>query len=116
MNFLPFEKVSFDTKLTQGEVMDKMCSVTEKRKIFRFGRLGDKPYEGEVGKNTFHVTRILDYRNGFKPEIEGRIISGAKHTRVNLMFRMHKMLLIVGSLFFFICFPLLIYCYTGQVD
>lgn len=81
MPLLPFDKFRIDTSLTSVEVHNALAAAVEPRKRFRFGR-GRCPFEGELGIDSFTLTRIISYRNSFIPSIRGRIITTSSGSTV----------------------------------
>ncbi|MCX6319918.1 MAG: hypothetical protein NTW29_21745 [Bacteroidetes bacterium] len=94
MNFkkyLPFERFEITTRLSAGEVMNRISGkVVPKKKfrLFSFSSSPDKPYEGELSGDSFTISRIIDYRNSFLPVISGQVTSIAGKTRIKITMRL----------------------------
>lgn len=76
MKFLPYEHTTYKTRLKPAEVTERLMKITEPKKVIRsayFGSKSGKQYEGEIGLNSFTITRIIGYRNSFLPRIKGRV-------------------------------------------
>ncbi|MFK7934630.1 MAG: hypothetical protein AB8G22_14055 [Saprospiraceae bacterium] len=75
MKYLPYEKINFKTKLSSTEVLAKIETALEPRKMFRgsgFLKAEEhKFFQGEIRGNTFDMVRIINYRNSFLPQIKG---------------------------------------------
>jgi len=100
MKFLPFEKITYRTKLDSEEILNRIWEIVEPKKTFRmtgiFGSSSEhKPYEGSINGNSFSITRIIGYRNSFLPIIKGNIEENLRYTKVNVKMRLHI------SVFFF---------------
>jgi hypothetical protein len=56
----------------------------EPRKVFRFSTGPGKKYEGHLDGNRFEISRIIDYRNSFLPNITGTIEDNGIKRTVNV--------------------------------
>ncbi|MEN7550521.1 hypothetical protein AAG747_21555 [Rapidithrix thailandica] len=77
MKYLPFENITYKTKLDSEEIQNRITEIIEPEKIFRktgfWGSSNYKPYEGRVDGTSFTITRIIGYGNSFLPRIKGNI-------------------------------------------
>jgi hypothetical protein len=93
MKYLPFENITYKTKLDSEEILKRMGNMIEPKKDFRisgiFGNSNHKPYEGSINGNSFNITRIIGYRNSFLPKIKGTIEKDFNETKVNVKMRLH---------------------------
>lgn len=90
-NFLPYENITYNTKLKEEEILTRLIKNTEPRQTFRFGISSErmlKPYEGEIYKEQFSIKRATTYRNNFLPEINGTIKTNLNKTQINVIFRL----------------------------
>ena len=98
---LPVENFTLKSNLGVEELKRRIAEHIESRKVFRlsFGknRLA-KPYEGEIKKNTFRISRIINYRNSFLPLITGHIGNGADETVIIVRMRMFVFTIVFMSL------------------
>lgn len=60
MSFWPHTKLDFNTALTEEEVMYRLAQLVQQEK-----------YEGAIEQNKFSLTRVIKYRNSFRPTIKG---------------------------------------------
>jgi hypothetical protein len=92
MKYLPFENITFKTKLTPQEVMERLQRVVEPERSFQLFRASrtrrEKPYQGFVYRSSFLATRNIQYRNSFNPTISGTVLTGDDHTTVNIKMRL----------------------------
>lgn len=72
MKYLPFERVIYSTNLPQQEIIKRLSDVVEP-KTFSFGRKPTKDYKGSVDMKNFDISRVINYRNSFLPQIYGTI-------------------------------------------
>jgi hypothetical protein len=102
MKYLPFENITYKTKLDSDKILKRINEITEPQKIFRksgiFGSTNYKPYEGYIDGMSFKITRITGYRNSFLPKIEGIIKKSFHETTVNVKMRLHPFVLIFMSI------------------
>jgi hypothetical protein len=92
MKYLPYENLTFRTKLDAEEILLRIKKNTEPEKMFRMNGLLEnndhKPYEGNVDGMTFHLTRIISYRNSFLPKISGLIERDFHGTKVTVKMKL----------------------------
>jgi hypothetical protein len=92
MKYLPFENITYKTKLTPHEVMERIQRVVEPERSFQLFRASrarrEKPYQGFVYRSSFLATRNIQYRNSFNPTISGTIAQEGDHTIVNVKMRL----------------------------
>ena len=90
---LPFENITYKTKLSSEETLNKLSEIIEPKKTFRmtgiFGSSNHKPYEGSIYRNTFNINRIISYRNSFLPRIHGKVEKDFNSTKINVKMRLH---------------------------
>lgn len=104
MKYLPFENITYRTKLEREEIYKRINEVIEPKKNFRMsGFLGSrnhKPYEGSVNDNSFSITRIIGYSNSFLPRINGTIEKDFNGNKVNVRMRLHVFVFIFILIWF----------------
>ena len=97
MKYLPFENITYRTKLDSNEVLKRISEKVEPKKPFRiteiFWENNYKPYKGIVKGKTFNITRIIQYRNSFLPQIKGNVENDINGTKVNIKMRLHPIVL-----------------------
>ncbi len=97
MKYLPFEHIIYKTKLNEEELLLRLESIIEEKKIFRFRLFNNnesKPYEGQVEGNTFKISRIINYRNSFLPVITGMVEKSFDHSTITVKMRLNLFVLI----------------------
>ncbi|MBA2684248.1 MAG: hypothetical protein H0U66_07150 [Gemmatimonadaceae bacterium] len=99
MPLLPFDNFRIDSALTAAEVHNALAAAVEPRKRFRLSR-GQCPFEGELGIDSFTLTRIINYRNSFIPRIRGRIITTSSGSTVEGTMSLHPAVLWFMSFWF----------------
>lgn len=104
MNLLPFENITYETRLSLIEIQSRISDIIEPKKTFRkpaiFRSVDTKPYEGRLVGNTFKVTRLIRYQNSFLPKIKGEIEKGYRGTKVNIKMRLHPFVLVFMLIWF----------------
>jgi hypothetical protein len=113
--FLPVENYTLSSKLTVEEVRKRIANNIEPKKNFRFSLISNsysKPYEGSITGNSFTISRVINYRNSFLPEITGTISSFIGQTQVKIKMQPVTFVLVFISLWLglvgFVCFIVLI--------
>lgn len=95
MKFLPLEKYTLVSPLKPEEIFRKLEAVVETSgggALMSYAR-SNKPYKGKISGSSFEISRIIGYRNSFKPVIIGEI-SGYSGTDIKIYMRMHKAVII----------------------
>ena len=78
MILLPFEHITYRTKLSPEEVIERLEKVV-KPTMNLYGKAGfaasedQKPYRGTINRDSFRINRIITKKNSFLPMINGRI-------------------------------------------
>jgi hypothetical protein len=97
MKYLPAEDITFKTKLTATELVQRLKDSIEPERAFRFGlfqRRETKPYQGKVVGNSFNISRIISYRNSFLPRISGNIENTFSGSLIRVKMRLHVAVII----------------------
>jgi hypothetical protein len=85
--YLPFENYNLTTKLSNDDILKLIGENIQPKRAFSLKNLSynyTKPYTGEVSKNSFKMSRNINYRNSFLPFITGKITSFLGETEVNI--------------------------------
>ncbi|WP_290698807.1 hypothetical protein [Lacinutrix sp.] len=92
MKYLPFENITYKTKLESEEILKRVAGIIEPKKNFRisglFGGNNNKPYEGSIGLNSFKINKIIGHQNSFLPRIKGKIVKDFNGTQVNVKMKL----------------------------
>ncbi len=98
MKYLPFENITYKSKLESEEILKRISEIIEPRKMFRtirfFESNNHKPYEGTITGNSFKITRIIGYRNSFLPRIKGIVEKDFNGTNVNVKMRVNTFVIV----------------------
>lgn len=104
MKYLPFENITFHSKLPENEIIELLKQHVEPEKFFRFRGFYSpkpkKPYEGYVHGRTFNIRRIIRYRNSFLPRITGMIEPVANGTKVHVKMQLHALVVVFVLVWF----------------
>jgi hypothetical protein len=96
MIFLPYESVTYHTKISPDEVIQRIQSVLDNSSRWFFTSIDhNRPYCGKVEGHTFTISRIIWYGNPFLPRITGSVKQYATETQINIKFRLHPIALLV---------------------
>lgn len=88
MKYLPFERITYRTNLSEQEVITRLLDFVEPKK-FGFGRNPVKEYEGFINNNYFEINRIIKGRNSFLPQISGVIQKHHYETQIEVKMKLH---------------------------
>ncbi|WP_454046435.1 hypothetical protein [Chryseobacterium sp. Marseille-Q8038] len=99
MKYLPFERITYRTHLSEQEVLTRLSDFVEPKK-FGLGRNYMKEYEGSIHNNSFEISRVIQYRNSFLPQINGRIQKENNGVKIQVALSLHA----------FVLFFLIVWC------
>ncbi len=91
MKFLPYENITYRTKLPGYEVIKRLSENIEPREFFFFGFNHDrKTYQGNIEHNGFNISRVTVFRrNSFNPIIKGKLHEDNTGTTIEVKMRLH---------------------------
>jgi len=87
MKILPIEKLTFITELSKSKVIKELSSNIRPKQNFGLRNTTietGKKFEGHIFGDNFKVTRIINYKNSFLPEINGKIIEKLNGTEIEV--------------------------------
>lgn len=93
MKYLPFERITYKTNLSEQEVLTRLSGFVEPKK-FGLGKNYIKEYEGSVRNNSFEISRVIQYRNSFLPDINGIIQKNNDGTEIQVIMKLNLFVLI----------------------
>jgi len=106
---LPYQTIVLETALAPQEVLERLKAAVEPVQLLSRGPR-ERPFEGTVEGTSFHLNRIITYRNSFRPQLNGRIEPMASGgARVVVVFQLHPAVLVLlafGLWFFAQFWPL----------
>lgn len=88
MKYLPFERITYRTNLSEQEIITRLSGFVEPKK-FSFSKTSTKEYEGAINDNSFEINRIINYRNSFLPQIIGTFQKGNYGTQIEVTVKLH---------------------------
>jgi hypothetical protein len=104
MNYLPYENITYLSKLNIDQISERLNNVVEPERnnlFFKtFKRFSNFEYTGTVQSDSFKIVRIIQYRNSFLPRIKGVIESDLQGTIVKVKMRMHPFVLVFCVIWF----------------
>lgn len=99
MNILPFERLTYRTKLSKEELLSLLYkNVKEEKMGLFFKPRSERPYAGEITDNQFKLKRVISYKNSYQPIIKGEITEDQYGTKVEVKMNIHKFILWFGFL------------------
>lgn len=93
MKYLPFERIIYRTNLSEQEVITRLSDCIEPKK-FSWGKKTTKEYEGFVTDSNFEISRIIDYRNSFLPQIRGAVKENNHVTHIEVTMKLHVLVFV----------------------
>ncbi|ROH95211.1 hypothetical protein EGI15_04940 [Chryseobacterium cucumeris] len=85
--------------MSEKEVLTRLSGFVEPKK-FGLGKNYIKEYEGSIYNNSFEISRVIQYRNSFLPQINGKIQNENNGTQIQ----------VTMSLNAFVFFFLIVWC------
>ncbi|HSY76498.1 MAG TPA: hypothetical protein VK890_06565 [Bacteroidia bacterium] len=109
MNFLPFENITYTSRLKEEEIskrLNDMISIPETWRPISFNFKPSKPFEGKIEGHDFEFKRIASNQaaNLSRPIIKGKIENGLNELVIYIKMRLSPLffILIGGLVTFFI--------------
>ena len=92
---LPYQRLVFESQFSKEEILRRLTAEVARRRI-SFGVFENRreTFEGEVSENGFKISRIIRYRNSFRPIIEGEFFPLVKGVRIEVRMRLQLLVLI----------------------
>lgn len=104
MNFLPFEKFTIETRLSQEEIQEKLATIIGDVEYIADPFAVEIPYYGEFDKDHFKMWRVRTLvKNDFAPVIEGTITPGVSSTSIDVTMRFKYSTMAVFVFMFIFC-------------
>ncbi len=98
MKFLPLEDLTYKTRLSEQQLIERLFDQIGPSQGISFGFFGDrspaKPYEGFVAGRAFEMKRIIRYRNSFLPVIRGTIVNDFDGLTIRIKMRLQIFVII----------------------
>lgn len=95
MKYLPFEFLLYETELSEQEALEKLSDCTQPKKMRFFKAYNPtKTYEGSIDENTFEISRIINYRNSFLPQITGTVQNNGSRTEIEIKMQLNTIVLL----------------------
>jgi hypothetical protein len=110
MYLLPFERITFLTKLSESEIFNKLSNEYVEPYQFKYFYVAEfqpkiKPYVGTVDRQGFTIRRNVPYHSPSIPHIKGKFERNGESTKVIITMRFHYNASIgLASFFLFILY------------
>ena len=96
---LPYKRLVFESQFSKEEIIRRlMTEVASRRRPFGMFERRAQKFEGEVSETGFKISRIIRYRNSFRPVVEGQFFPLVKGVRIEVRMRPHTTILIFSIL------------------
>jgi hypothetical protein len=91
---MPYYKFEINTHIAPEVILQKIASITSEPKSFRdsirlVGRTPERPFEGRIQGNVFNLTRCIQYRNSFLPQVHGKVVAAHASSTVTVTMTLH---------------------------
>ncbi len=108
MYFFPYTTFILETKLNQKEIVEKLQSVTERKKTVTITR-GKKFFEGSIERDYFKINKNVE-KSDYHPIVLGHIKHAISHKKIHCTIRYSIFL----SIMYILSLPLTIYIFYSQ--
>ena len=96
MRFVPYESITYKTKLECDEILKRIKGTIEPKKVVRLIKgNAKKDYEGKVEENKFAINKIISFTNVFSPVINGTITKENDEVKIDIKLRLHTIVIAV---------------------
>ena len=100
MKFLPFDSITFRTKLKESEVLARLKQNVGPNRIFEIRSDYSTPFRGRITGDRFVIKRKINYRNSFRPVIHGWIEDVFTETVIHVKMRLTIEVIIFMTIWF----------------
>ena len=98
MILVPYETISYKTKLGNDQITKRIQEIIEPKKTIRLIKGNSKKaYEGIVRESSFNIRRMITFTNLFSPNISGTMVKENDEIRIDLKFKLQA-IIIVGMI------------------
>jgi hypothetical protein len=89
---LPTENLVYSSILNAQQIQERLSTYVEPRLegFIDWKKKREKQYEGIVDRDTFEITRIINYRNSFLPLISGKVKTTESQTVILVTMTLHS--------------------------
>ena len=88
MKFWPSDTFEIKTTMSPEEIVAALNSRIEPKKLFRFSS-DHAPFQDDISRDGFKITRVVHYRNSFLPIVTGRFLPGNSGIKVVIRLGLH---------------------------
>ncbi len=88
MKFWPSDQFEIQTTMSAEDIVASLSSEIEPNKLFGMST-DHAPFQGDISRHGFKITRIIHYRNSFLPIISGKFLPGDAGVKVAIRMRLH---------------------------
>jgi hypothetical protein len=118
MWFLPYERLTIKTNLSQEEALKKLTDIVDLRPWY-MQKWSNKPYRGTINGSGFSISRRIDHRNSFSAAIVGEIQPDLNGCLIELTMSPHKSVTLfmafwLGGVLLMLLFMLSVYIFGGH--
>lgn len=98
VRWTPHHRFEIQSKLSQTAAIEALKAHVEARRLFRIGlpsSANDKRFQGEVGLDSFSITRVIGYRNSFLPTVTGKVQAVGSRLVISVDMQLHVIALVL---------------------
>ncbi|MEM8898671.1 MAG: hypothetical protein AAGC85_11230 [Bacteroidota bacterium] len=88
MKYLPYDQITIHSPLSISQINQKLRKHLSDRPWWKMGGVAPNTYRGNLYSQHFNISRIINYRNSFLPQIRGEMSSTPYGSLVKLTFRL----------------------------
>jgi len=99
MKLWPSDRFEIETALSPEAIVTALNTQIEPKKLFRFST-NHAPFQGEISRDAFRITRIIHYRNSFLPVVRGKFLPGTAGIKVAIRLGLHPFVTVFMCVWF----------------
>jgi hypothetical protein len=94
----PHHRFEIQSPLSTSAAIEALKAHVEPRRMFRVGlpsSANDKRFQGDVGADSFNITRVIGYRNSFLPTVNGKIRDAGSRSTIDVEMQLHAVAIVL---------------------
>lgn len=98
MKWTPHHRFEIQSPLSPSAAIEALKVHVEPRRMWRVGfpnPANDKRFQGDVGADSFSITRVIGYRNSFLPTVVGKVRGAGSRSVISVEMQLHALALVL---------------------
>jgi hypothetical protein len=94
----PHHRFEIQSALSPSAAIAALKPLVEPRRMFRIvlpNAANERRFQGDVGADSFEISRIIGYRNSFLPLVSGRLHGAGSRSTISVEMKIHPLALVL---------------------